>query len=122
MKNKFVVILATILLLIAAKDSIAGMSEAELQDPASYMAKFDGQHSKEQFQSLLNIMHNYYPERSIKDIGMRTTGMWIKRKDDLPDLSLYDFTLGLKNFIRDSDIGDFAGSLALYTTTKQLGY
>jgi len=93
-----------------------------MSNPAEYMSQMDG-HSQEQFQSLLNVIHNYYPEMKKEDLGFYICGIWNKTKETLPDISLYDYTVGFKDFLRDSGGGkDFGETLCLYSAFKNIGY
>lgn len=82
-------------------------------------------HSKDQFQSLLNVMHNYYPEITQSDMVVFICKAFIKVKERLPDASLYDFVCEVKDYLRDhgtEGLDGFKTGLIVVGALKMQGY
>ncbi len=99
-------------------------SPEENQKFVSALAQIDGEHSKEQFESIINVLHQWYPndyEYWRKAYAILT--MYDSVKKQIPDLKLYSFALGFKEFILDSGTNmTFQQSLAVYSASVYSGF
>lgn len=99
----------------------------DFNDPAKYMSQLS-RHSKDDFQSQLNIIHNYYPSIPMPQLGFYIFMMYSEIKKTLPALDIYDYVKGFKDFVRDlpvstgSDEDAFGKILTLYSAGLTAGY
>jgi len=142
--STFIITVATILIIIVsinrinkstnnasiksdAYTSSSALTKSDYNDPAGYMSKLS-RHSKNEFQSLINVIQSYYPSVKKGDIGFYISMIYGKTKEILPSLDIYDYVKGFKDFSRDlpvsagRDENAFGKALTLYSATLMSGY
>ncbi|HBG61306.1 MAG: hypothetical protein A2Y03_02850 [Omnitrophica WOR_2 bacterium GWF2_38_59] len=123
MKNfsKRFIVVVLLLVLFSSAEAQQVPSNKEM---AYKMSVIDGgRFSEKQFESVLNVLQSYFPEETYFDICYFISGTHEILQETIPSLGLYEFTLGLKNFVRDSRADtNLRESLALYGASKMSGY
>ncbi len=128
----FLIVLATFILSGTAKQETpkneneqAMSGEQTVDIMLERMTKLDGKHSKEAFQSLLNIISGYYPDVPSYKIAAFLFHTFYELWKKVPDASLYDFVLEVKNTARDArgvGVDNLIRIIATVADSKMRGY
>lgn len=116
-KKTFVISMLVILLFVSFGIVEASAPEESLSTIDSY------KHSKSQFQSILNIIHNHFSAYTTTRIADLITYAYLEVKKDIPDISLYEVASDIKNLVISTNTKDTLEFLVeLYIVSKKMGY
>jgi hypothetical protein len=99
---------------------------ADMDKVLSLFAQAEPGHSKAQYQTIVNIIHNCYPDVSALEIAL-SLGLTYKRMvlPELPSLGQYEYMKGLQVYLSSYQTGTtadaFKTDMALYITKLKMG-
>ncbi len=96
----------------------------EASAPEESLSTIDSyKHSKSQFQSILNIIHNHFSAYTTTRIADLITYAYLEVKKDIPDISLYEVASDIKEVVINvGSAGTLETLTSFYITTKKGGY